>query len=179
MKATTPWLILLALASPTLADDKPTDFEAHTFTERGGAKMPYRLLEPAKIEGGKKYPLVLILHGWGERGSDNKKQLEDFAAAVTKPDIRKRFPCFVVIPQAEGSWVQHPVFDKPIRLTKAPVPSLLLANDIVKSHVHHRPQRTARRRKKSPPRTELPALDVRPAQRPARGPLRENRQAQG
>ena len=31
---------------------------------------------PEKIEAGKKYPVILFLHGDGERGNDNKAQLE-------------------------------------------------------------------------------------------------------
>lgn len=36
----------------------------------------YRFHAPAKIELGKTYPLVLLLHGAGERGSDNRAQLK-------------------------------------------------------------------------------------------------------
>lgn len=35
----------------------------------------YRVLWPEKFKKKKKYPLVLFLHGSGERGNDNKKQL--------------------------------------------------------------------------------------------------------
>ena len=101
--------------------------------------MPYRLLKPEKLEAGAKYPLVLILHGWGERGTDNKKQLKDFGPAFAKPGVRKRFPCFVLLPQANGSWVEHPVFDKPIRLTKNPTVNLLMAHEIVKTVINKQP----------------------------------------
>jgi predicted peptidase len=139
MKVAVPWLILLWAAGLALADEPPPEFEAHTFAAHGGAKMPYRLLKPAKIEAGKKYPLVLALHGWGERGTDNKKQLKDFDAVFQKPDARKRFPCFVLLPQANGSWVQHAVFDKPIGLTKSPAASLAMANEILKSVLKKHP----------------------------------------
>jgi predicted peptidase len=133
MKAVVAWLILVTAASSLGADDKPDPFEAHTFSWHNGAKLPYRLLKPAEVEPGKKYPLVLVLHGWGERGTDNKKQLKDFGPAFLKADARKRFPCFVLLPQADGSWVQHAVFDKPIRLTKTPAASLAMTNDLLKS----------------------------------------------
>jgi predicted peptidase len=139
MKAAFPLLILLVAALPASADDKPSEFEAHTFPWHGGAKMPYRLLKPPSLEHGKKYPLVLVLHGWGERGTDNQKQLKDFGSFFLKPDVRKRFPCFVLVPQANGSWVQHPVFDKPIRLTKSPAASLAMANELLKSVIKTHP----------------------------------------
>jgi predicted peptidase len=120
-------------AWPSRADDKLAEFEAHTFPWGGGAKMPYRSLKPPSAPNGKKYPLVLVLHGWGERGTDNQKQLKDIGSVFVKPDVRKRFPCFMLVPQANGSWVQHPVFDKPIRLTKSPVVSLEMANELLKA----------------------------------------------
>ena len=106
---------------------------AHTFSGRGGAKLPYRLLKPEKVEAGKKYPLVLVLHGWGERGTDNAKQLKDYGPAFLNAKVRERFPAFVLIPQANGSWVQNPTFDKPIRLTKTPTAPLELAFELTKS----------------------------------------------
>jgi predicted peptidase len=139
MKATIFLLIVLSAALPVRADDKPSAFETHTFTWHGGAKLPYRLLKPHQIEPGKKYPLVLILHGWGEHGTDNQKQLKDFGEVFLKADVRKRFPCFVLLPQADGSWVQRAVFDNPIRLTKTPAASLALTNELLKTLLKHDP----------------------------------------
>ena len=42
---------------------------------------PYRLLAPETVEAGKRYPLVLFLHGAGERGRDNNLQLKHFPRA--------------------------------------------------------------------------------------------------
>jgi predicted peptidase len=139
MRVAFPCLVILLTTLPSRADDKVSEFEAHTFTWHGGAKMPYRLLKPEKLETGKKYPAVLILHGWGERGTDNHKQLKDFGAFFLNANHRKRFPCFVLLPQANGSWVQHAVFDKPIALSKTPTGSLLMANEILKSLLKTQP----------------------------------------
>ena len=51
----------------------------------------------------------------------------------------KRFPCFVVLPQTNGSWVQHAVFDKPIRLTKTPAASLAMTNELLKAILNKYP----------------------------------------
>ena len=40
-----------------------------------GDSLKYRLLRPEAEKAGQKYPLVLFLHGAGERGDDNQKQL--------------------------------------------------------------------------------------------------------
>lgn len=59
------------------------------------ARFRYRLLRPAAKEPGKKYPLVLFLHGAGERGSDNLAQLKYLPTWLAEPGLRDRYPCFV------------------------------------------------------------------------------------
>ena len=61
--------------------------------------MPYRLLAPQSLKSGKKYPLVLFLHGAGERGSDNESQLRNGGTVFTNPVAREQYPCFVLFPQ--------------------------------------------------------------------------------
>lgn len=41
----------------------------------GGDTLQYRLLQPENMKKSEKYPLVLFLHGAGERGNDNERQL--------------------------------------------------------------------------------------------------------
>lgn len=61
--------------------------------------LRYRLLPPAKVEPGKKYPIVLFLHGAGERGDDNKLQLLYLPEWMTRPEWREKYPCYFVAPQ--------------------------------------------------------------------------------
>jgi predicted peptidase len=78
-----------------------------TYTDAKGRVLPYRLLEPEPIEPGVKYPLVLFLHGAGERGSDNAKQLVHGVPEFAKSENRKKYPCFLIAPQCpeRASWV--------------------------------------------------------------------------
>lgn len=66
----------------------------------------YRLLVPEKRRPGERYPLVLFLHGAGERGTDNLAQLTYLPAWLAERRARKTFPCFVLAPQcrAEAMW---------------------------------------------------------------------------
>lgn len=68
--------------------------------------MPYRILFPENYDRTKKYPLVLFLHGAGERGNDNEKQLTHGAKLFLSQETRKNFPAIVIFPQctAEGFW---------------------------------------------------------------------------
>jgi predicted peptidase len=79
-----------------------------------GKDYHFRLLKPLEPEKGKKYPLVLFLHGAGERGSDNLAQLKHFPEKMILAEYRKAFPCFLVAPQCqEGKqWVDAPWSDR-------------------------------------------------------------------
>lgn len=87
MKRALPWLVVLLAMSPSHAGDNHAEFKAHTFNGHGGVKLPYRMLKPEHIGPGKTYPVVLILHGWGERGTDNNKQLKDFGPVFLNPAV--------------------------------------------------------------------------------------------
>lgn len=90
---------------------KFADFTFHKF-EEDGRVLPYRLHAPDPIEPGKAYPLVIFMHGAGERGIDNRIQLRNFRSTV---EFWKKHPCFVFAPlcprrdQApEAVWVDTP-----------------------------------------------------------------------
>ena len=68
--------------------------------------LNYRILLPENFDETKKYPLHLFLHGIGERGSDNKKQLTYINKVFSNKRNRKKFPAVVIFPQAPltDSW---------------------------------------------------------------------------
>ncbi|UKJ08959.1 prolyl oligopeptidase family serine peptidase [Solitalea lacus] len=61
--------------------------------------LKYRILLPENFDAAKKYPLILFLHGAGERGSDNEKQLVHGSKLFLSDSIRKQFPAIVIFPQ--------------------------------------------------------------------------------
>ena len=81
-------------------------FKAGELSVKGGNIISYRYLQPKKVKRNKKYPLIIFLHGAGERGSDNKSQLIHGAKLFEKRSTRKKFPAYVVFPQcpAEDYW---------------------------------------------------------------------------
>lgn len=68
--------------------------------------LPYRILYPKNYDTTKEYPLLLFLHGSGERGHDNELQLVHGASLFLKETIRDEFPAIVVFPQCQAglSW---------------------------------------------------------------------------
>ena len=66
-------------------------FEAKTFTAPDGVTLPYRLLPPpTPPPPGTRVPLVLVLHGSGEIGTDNRAQLTPLALAWARDEARAR-----------------------------------------------------------------------------------------
>lgn len=98
-------LFLSLLALPMLAQDLSL-FEKREFTNKQGESLPYRILYPKDYDAGKQYPLVLFLHGAGERGNDNEKQLVHGVKVFLEPEYRGEFPAIVIAPQcpAESYW---------------------------------------------------------------------------
>ena len=73
---------------------------------RGKDSISYRILFPENFNANQKYPVVFFLHGRGESGSDNEKQLKNGAALFLQEGIRKKYPAIVVFPQcsADSYW---------------------------------------------------------------------------
>lgn len=70
-------LILPLASAHAFAADKPddSDFQARTYKNADGKTLLYRLIaKPTQAQ--EKRPLVVFLHGAGERGSDNTAQLK-------------------------------------------------------------------------------------------------------
>ncbi|MEZ0485696.1 dienelactone hydrolase family protein [Fibrella aquatica] len=70
-----------------------------TFVFRRDYPLPYRLLEPLEKESKAKYPLVVVLHGAGEKGDNNERQLLSGGDIFASLDNRLRFQSYVVFPQ--------------------------------------------------------------------------------
>lgn len=78
-------------------------YEEYINTE--GDSLKYRqLISDFAIET--KYPLVVFLHGSGERGNDNEAQLKWGVKNFATSEIMSHYPCIVIAPQCpEGmSW---------------------------------------------------------------------------
>lgn len=91
----------------------------------GTDSLPYRLLYPLHYDKHKKYPIVLFLHGAGQRGTDNETQLTGVPKALTDSAGREKYPCFILAPQCpkKDVWVKFPAFPQSIQTTPLPSPA--------------------------------------------------------
>jgi predicted peptidase len=106
-------------------------FAPHSFVAKDGATLPYRLLSPAPLESGVRYPLVLQLHGSGAIGTDNEAQIGAFSNGWLQPEIRKRFPAFVLVPQFPARTAEYPAVANGAALRSQPTKLLTDAYGLV------------------------------------------------
>jgi predicted peptidase len=126
-------LAALALAT-VLAQDPVQGTDPKVFKNAAGAELRYRI-HVSKAKEGEKLPLVLFLHGAGERGDDNAAQvkhgIKQFLAREAK------YPCILVVPQCpKGVWWANRGGKAPAD-AKAPEPGALaieLVESLAKEH---------------------------------------------
>lgn len=94
-------LFIPVLFQTTYAQDLSL-YEKHLYLNKGDT-LPYRILLPENYDASKKYPLILVLHGAGERGNDNEKQLVHGSRLFLRDSIRKNYPAVVVFPQCPAN----------------------------------------------------------------------------
>lgn len=100
MKHTVAFVMLMFAASLVYAQN---GFSYEQYISSSGDTLNYRLLRPQADRKGRKYPLVLFLHGAGERGSDNSLQLKHGGQMWLNPRNLSEYPAFVLFPQCPSS----------------------------------------------------------------------------
>ncbi|MBR6522709.1 MAG: MBL fold metallo-hydrolase [Oscillospiraceae bacterium] len=83
-----------------IAVETAKSFAYGEWSVEGGASFKYRWFTPAREEG-KYYPLVIFLHGIGERGIDNELHVAANIGAYgyALPENQAKYPCYVLAPQ--------------------------------------------------------------------------------
>jgi len=100
------WMGVQGLLNKKAVDHSLDIYEKKEFVFAEGKVLPYRILYPENYDKNKKYTLLLLLHGAGERGKDNEKQLTWGSKLFITAENRKNFPAIVVFPQCpeESFW---------------------------------------------------------------------------
>ena len=110
-------------------------------SQKSGEKILYRYLAPENPQQGKKYPLVIFLHGSGERGNDNQAQLFHGSGQFLNPVNREKYPAYVLFPQCPegvpGAYMPRLETlvpkDMPLDPPQAPIVTLLL--ELIDSYI--------------------------------------------
>jgi enterochelin esterase-like enzyme len=135
----TAWVIMSGLSSG-MVHAQSVDQIFSKFIKRyhtyQSITLPYYLFVPANYDPRTKYPLVLCLHGAGEKG-DNPSAVKNNSMAIVwaRDTNQTKWPCFILVPQCPiaGSWVYLPgpgSYSSDVIPTS---PDLSAVNDIVDS----------------------------------------------
>jgi predicted peptidase len=133
-------LLLFFIISITSLAQEVQLYEKNIYISSSGDTLPYRILFPLNYNKQKSYPLILFLHGAGERGNDNEKQLTHGSKLFSNEINRAKFPCIVVVPQCplKSYWASVKIdrSTTPIGLDfnyeREPTPPLSAAIELIK-----------------------------------------------
>lgn len=88
------------------------DFQPRSYKISASQSLPYRLFIPKGYTASKKYPIMVTLHGAGERGTDDSLQLKyKFGLMWADSEAQAIRESFVLAPQCPPSpnqWVNRP-----------------------------------------------------------------------
>ena len=110
MKTIATAFIAGALAASLNAQTAQEETTAEIFTAPSGEILRYRQHLPKNVAAGKKLPLVLFLHGAGERGTNNVSQLKHGVSALLQHGAKANDPAVLLAPQCPSGmqWVNVP-----------------------------------------------------------------------
>jgi len=103
--------IVIACMLTSIVRVQAQSFEARIY-EHKTLQLPYRILYPDNYDKTKKYPLVIFLHGAGERGNDNQNQLTHGSNLFLNAENRAKYPAIVVFPQCPTDMYWAPIKER-------------------------------------------------------------------
>jgi predicted peptidase len=129
MKTIATAVIAGALAASLNAQTAQEETTAEIFTAPSGEILRYRQHLPKNVAAGKKLPLVLFLHGAGERGTNNVSQLKHGVSALLQHGAKANDPAVLLAPQCPSGmqWVNVPWSAPSHTMPEQPSDSMRLA----------------------------------------------------
>lgn len=107
--------------------------------------LKYRIMMPKNFDKSKQYPVVLFLHGSGQRGNDNESQLVNGGSLFTSQQNRNMFQSIVIFPQCiKDDYWANAIIDRSTRpykidfpLDTKPTKALTLVMKLMDNIVEH------------------------------------------
>jgi predicted peptidase len=130
MEAKPAGISVAATISRAISENRTGQFiEAKYASEKGGA-LPFQIFIPKSPNKDARYPLLVFLHGAGELGDDNVRQLTGFPREFISSDNQSKHPCYIIAPQCPKSdaWSSFPEY--PANARSAPAPTVAIRNTI-------------------------------------------------
>ena len=124
----------------TLLISSYPELKSEIFKTPFGEQLPFQIYIP-EIKEGDKVPVVLLLHGAGERGNDNKKQTAHGFKAIIEYGKAKNNPAIIIAPQCPNGmqWVNVKWNTKSHSMPEFPSTPLRLALELLDSKVKSMP----------------------------------------
>ncbi|MFA7172760.1 MAG: PHB depolymerase family esterase [Kiritimatiellia bacterium] len=98
-------LVALPVLAQFSADDQ---MRFCSYTNETGEVFDYRVSVPQFPAPGQRYPMIVFLHGSGECGTDNKKQIKIGLPALLKSLMMLNQQAVILAPQCQqGNWWVH------------------------------------------------------------------------
>ena len=106
-----------------------------------GATIPYRFAAPKAVEAGKKYPLVILFHGAGERGTNNVAQLVHGATDLLNYMQEKKIEGYFIAGQCPNGkqWVDTPWSQMSHTMPEKPSESMALMIELIEKTMKELP----------------------------------------
>ncbi|MCM8526421.1 MAG: prolyl oligopeptidase family serine peptidase [Lentisphaeraceae bacterium] len=132
------FFLTIALGTSIFAEVKSSP---ETFKGSDGKELLYRIYTPENMKSGKKIPIVLLLHGAGERGNDNKRQIVHGFNQIAQYTIDNKQPAIIIAPQCPNGkqWVNVKWNTTKHDMPKEPSESLKLAIELLKDKIANMP----------------------------------------
>ena len=124
-------------------------FSKEIFKSPSGGELKYRKLTPRTVGNDQPLPLIVFLHGSGERGDDNVSQLKHGLDFLASREGMQKFPATIIAPQCpEGlQWSTIPAKNpdggklapkptEPMRLTLELINSIQITDNVDTDRVY-------------------------------------------
>jgi predicted peptidase len=116
--------ILSCISTHFAFSQSSSKFSVEKYINERGDTLKYRQLFPDS-DTLRRFPLIIFLHGSGERGNDNEAQLKWGAMNFATDENMMRHPAFVIAPQcpANMSWANSIRDRNSTQITMQPTPT--------------------------------------------------------
>lgn len=129
------WLLFFCVLALSVSAQFQIDqlYQAETFRASNGVELQYRVWAPEGAQQSlRKFPVFILMHGSGECGSDNRKQLIGYVRPFTVNCMKTGRNAIVVLPQFRAdAWpIRSIAFTADYRLPPDPAPAMVALKEL-------------------------------------------------